>query len=133
MKSISTTYNETSSELLSDGQLNFFHNWECEIWTCPALPKPHPPAGRSDRSSAISAQQQWQHQLKEWRTTLRCFRKKLEKIRYLKCATSSSTLTIIRHTDDCPWIRCIPVEVNNLVPESYTWKLLFIWENLVWM
>lgn len=36
---------------------------------------------------------------------------------YLQGAPSTTTFTIIRNTNNCPWIRCIPVEVNNLVPE----------------
>lgn len=36
---------------------------------------------------------------------------------YLKSATSTSACTIIRDTNNCPWIRCIPMKVNNLIPE----------------
>jgi hypothetical protein len=34
---------------------------------------------------------------------------------YLQCSSSASTFTVIGHTNNCPWIVCIPVEVNNFV------------------
>lgn len=37
---------------------------------------------------------------------------------YLQCSPSASGITVIRHTNNRPRIRTIPMEVNNFVPES---------------
>lgn len=44
---------------------------------------------------------------------------------YLQCSPSTSTFAIIRHTNKCPWIMCIPVKVNNFVSAYKEKKIVF--------
>ena len=46
------------------------------------------------------------------------FKVKLRDSYYLGCTTTTTIFTIIRYTYNCPWIKCIPMEVHDLIPTS---------------
>ena len=34
---------------------------------------------------------------------------------YLQSPTTASSLTVIRYTNNGPWVFCVPVEINNFI------------------
>lgn len=82
-------------------------------------------AGIEDLSYAKSAKRSImrdESDLKPIETARRCVN--CQTVWYLKSTTPTGEFPIIRYTSNCPWIINIPMEVNNLIPETQNYHFL---------